>query len=349
MPVAPLILVSWSSALGITLAILAVAFCAFWGYVWYLYFPIVVNLIGRAPMLLPEATQPIAGGEECEFPTTHGLTLRGTYVKHRNGERRGVILFGHELNGDRWNATPYVVDLLDAGYDIFTFDFRNHGASDADPKFTPRPWTTTYDAADFRAAIDYVMSRPDADPRGVGVLGISRGGGAAMSIVGGDARVRCLFTDGAYPTRTTHMLYVRRYVDIYVPEHWHWLSRRFPNWGFELFLNTARKVWGRSHHYPMVDVETAASSITQPVLMIHGAADTMIPVDAAKALRKYITGPSKLWVVPEAKHNAAVFTEPDAYRRRLLKFFRLHLAPRENRNQKSGVRDQKEVSLTSDR
>lgn len=328
MPVVPVIAVSWWLIVGLPFAVLAVAFCAFWAYVWHLYLPIVVRLIGQAPMLLPETTQPLTGGEECEFPTADGLTLRGTYLQHRNGERRGVILFGHELNGDRWNATPYVVDLLDAGYDIFTFDFRNHGASDVDPKFKPRPWITTFDAADFRAAVDYVTSRSDADPRGVGVLGISRGGGAAMSVVGGDSRVRCLFTDGAYPSRSTHLIYVRRYVDIYVPPQWHWLSAIFPDWGFELFLDAACKHWGRRHHYPFVDVEGAARRVTQPTLMIHGGADTMIPAEAAQALQRCITGPSKLWVVPDARHNAAVFTEPEAYRRRLLKFFRLHLARR---------------------
>jgi pimeloyl-ACP methyl ester carboxylesterase len=347
MPDAPVIFASWWSTLGWIVGLAVVAFCGFWAYVWYLYFPIVVRLIGQAPLLVPEPTTPLAGGEDVSFRTRDGLTLRGTHLKHRHGERRGVIVFGHELNGDRWNAVPYVVDLLDAGYDVVTFDFRNHGASDADPKFTPRPWISAFDEADFRAAIDYAASRPDADPRGVGVLGISRGGGAALCAAAGDARVRCIFTDGAYPTRSAHLIYVRRYVDIYVPPNWHWLSGIFPDWGFELFLNMARRVWGRRRHYPFVDVETAAARVTQPTLMIHGGADTMIPVEAAQALQKSIAGPSKLWVVPEARHNGAVFAEPEAYRRRLLKFFRLHLAGM-GRSQKSEVRDRKEVSLTSD-
>lgn len=344
---APLLLVSWWSALGLTIGILVVAFCAFWVYVWYLYFPIVVRLIGQAPLLLPEATTPLVGGEECAFPTSDGLTLRGTYLKHRNGERQGVLVFCHELNGDRWNAVPYVTDLLDAGYDVFTFDFRNHGASDTDPRYSPRPWITSYDTIDFRAAIHYVMSRPDADLRGVGVLGISRGGGAAVAAAGGDSRIRCLFTDGAYPTRSSHILFVRRYVDIFVPRKWHWLSKIFPDWGFELFLGTARRVWGRRINYPFVDVETAATRITQPVLMIHGAADTMIPTGAAQALQKCIAGPSKLWIVPEARHNAAVFTEPEAYRRRLLKFFRLHLAERTTSRRHRGADSAATASIPS--
>src|SRR5262245_1457191 len=110
-----LLSLSWWSAVGLTAAVLFVAFCGFWVYVWYLYFPIVVRLLGQTPLLVPEPTQPIAGGEDCEFRTADGLTLRGTYLKQRGAEHRGVILFGHESKGDRWNATPYVADLLDAG------------------------------------------------------------------------------------------------------------------------------------------------------------------------------------------------------------------------------------------
>lgn len=62
--------------------------------------------------------------------------------------------------------------------------------------------------------------------------------------------------------------------------------------------------------------------------MVHGGRDTMIPEAAAKALRKCISAPSKLWVVPAAKHNGALAAEPVEYQRRLKRFFGLHLARR---------------------
>jgi pimeloyl-ACP methyl ester carboxylesterase len=320
---------AWSWPSPTAWAIFAgVVFCAFWTYVCFHYYPIVERLIGQVPLLVPEPSRPLPGGEECEFRTGDGLTLRGTYLAHRNGERQGVILFGHELKGDRWNAVPFVTELLEAGFDVLTFDFRNHGTSDVDPQYVPRPWITTFDAADVRAAVNYLASRPDADPRGIGILAISRAGGATLAAVGGDPRVRCIFTDGAYPSHTTHLIYIRRYVEIYVPAGWHWLCRSLPDWFYSAFLERARRRWGRRHNYPFVHLEKEAARITQPTLMIHGGADTMIPAEAARALQQSIAGPSKLWVVSEAKHNEAINTEPDAYRRRLLKFFRLHLAPR---------------------
>lgn len=325
--VSPLFAWSWHT-LTTTLLVVVGLWCAFWIYVWIRYFPIVMRLIGQAPMLLPEPTTPLAGGEDCEFRTADGLTLRGTYLRRRREPRLGVILFGHELHGDRWNAGPYVGDLLDAGYDVFTFDVRNHGASDVQPNFKPRPWITKYDVKDFRAAIDYLSARPDADPRGVGILGISRGGGSALCAAAGDERVRCLFTDGAYPARATHLLYFKRYLVIYIPDRWRFITNNLPDWVYGGFLAAGRALFGRLNNYPFVGVERYARGVRQPVLMVHGGRDTMIPADAARALKNSLGGPSKLWVVADAKHNSAVFVEPDAYRRRLLKFFRLHLAPR---------------------
>jgi pimeloyl-ACP methyl ester carboxylesterase len=328
-------LLAWSWSPWVTTpAVLVGLWCAFWIYVWIRYFPIVVRLIGQAPLLVPEPSAPLPDGEACSFPTADGLTLRGTYLKQRADQRRGVVLFGHELHGDRWNAVPYVADLLDAGYDVLTFDFRNHGESDARPGFTPRPWIAPDDVTDVRAAVDFLTSRSDADPRGVGVLGISRGGGAALCAAAGDQRIRCLFTDGAYPSRTTHLLYLKRYIDIFIPPPSTVITRILPDWVYQGFLGAGRWWWGVRNNYRFVDVETTVAGVKQPVLMIHGAADTMIPVEAARALRKCISGPSKLWVVPEARHNGAVFAEPEAYRRRLLKFFRLHLSPPKRRGRR---------------
>jgi alpha-beta hydrolase superfamily lysophospholipase len=301
----------------------------FWTYVWIRYFPIVQRLIGESTLLVAEGGEPIAGGEDCEFPTADGLTLRGTYLKHTAaGPRKGVILFGHELNGDRWNATPYVRDLVAGGYDVLTFDLRNHGTSDAQANLTMMPWVAPNVLADLRAAIDYLMRRPDADPRGVGVFGISRAAGAALCLAADDSRIRCLFTDGAYPTHTTQLIFLRRYIDIYIPYPWTYLTRNLPDWFYHIFLGTARSRWGRRTGFHFVNVEQQAARVKVPVMMVHGEKDRMIPVAAARALRKCITSPAKLMVVAGAKHNGAVFTDPENYLRRVRRFFDLHLGPR---------------------
>ncbi|MCE9604089.1 MAG: alpha/beta fold hydrolase [Planctomycetia bacterium] len=325
MPFASLILAfSWSPAI-IVVASAAAVWVLFWIYVWIRYFPIVYRLIGETPILAAEPTHKTAGGEECAFRTADGLTLRGTYLATPLAARKGVVVFCHELNGDRWNATPYVVDLVAQGYDIFTFDFRNHGASDAVPGLVPRPWLSPDEVIDLRAAIDYVASRSDTDPRGVGLFGISRGAGAAFCVAADDPRIRCVFTDGVYSAQSTHLCYFIRYVGIFIP--YPWITDNLPHWIYQGFLWVGRWWWGLRNRFRFVDVDACAARIRRPVMMVHGERDSMIPVEAARALRKCVRAPAKLWIVPKAKHNGAIFAVPAEYQRRVARFFRLHLAP----------------------
>jgi len=321
----PIVASASSTALTVVAAAVAI-WTGFWIYVWIRYFPIVYRLIGETPILAAEPTQKTAGGEDCSFRTSDGLTLRGTYLKTELAERRGVVVFCHELNGDRWNAVPYVVDLLAQGYDIFTFDFRNHGESDAVPGLVLRPWLSPADVVDLRGAVDYAASRPDADPRGLGLFGISRGAGAAFCVAADDPRIRCVFTDGVYSAQSTHLHYFIRYIGIYIP--YRWITDNVPHWIYRGFLWAGRGWWGLMNGFRFVDVDSQAARIRAPVMMVHGERDSMIPVGAAQALRKCVRSPAKLWIVPKAKHNGAIFTVPEEYRRRVARFFRLHLAER---------------------
>lgn len=324
----PILADAWSTTLTVVASLVAV-WVLFWIYVWVRYFPIVYRLIGETPILAAEPTHKTAGGEECSFRTSDGLTLRGTYLKTSVAAREGVIVFCHELNGDRWNATPYVVDLLTQGYDIFTFDFRNHGESDAVPGLVLRPWLSPADVIDLRAAVDYVASRPEADPRGIGLFGISRGAGAAFCVAADDARIRCVFTDGVYSAQSTHLHYFVRYVGIFIP--YPWITNIVPHWVYQGFLWVGRWWWGLMNGFRFVNVDNCTQRIRVPVMMVHGERDSMIPAEAARSLRKCVRSPAKLWIVPKAKHNGAIFTVPEEYHRRVARFFRLHLAKRKQR------------------
>ncbi len=55
---------------------------------------------------------------------------------------------------------------------------------DKEPGLQPLQWLTEHELADLEAALAYVQSRPDADPAGVGLFGVSRGGGAALCVGG---------------------------------------------------------------------------------------------------------------------------------------------------------------------
>ena len=73
-----------------------------------------------------------------------------------------MIVYCHEYLSDRWSYYPYVNHLRDLGFDVFTFDFRNHGESESEPGYEPMQWTSDREVRDLRAALGdaAVAARP---------------------------------------------------------------------------------------------------------------------------------------------------------------------------------------------
>jgi dipeptidyl aminopeptidase/acylaminoacyl peptidase len=236
-----------------------------------------------------------------------------------------VILFGLEFGSNRWASVPYTDFLRDAGYDVFTCESRNQGDSDRQEGFEPLQWVTDREAADCRAAVDYLKNRPDADPRGVGLYGFSKGANAGLVVAARDPFVRCAVTDGAFGHHTVMVPYMRVWFAIYNPHYaLHGLiGARY----YGLIARTAVRALERSRGTTFPDVEAAVKKLApRPLFMIHGADDTYIKADMARALFRYARPPKELWVVPGAKHNQALHVAGDEYRRRVRAFFYRHLA-----------------------
>ena len=155
---------------------------------WLVQVPVAARVFGEMPWLPADSCGPLESGEPVEFTTRDGLRLSGSYLATTAARRRGVIAFCHELNGDRWTALPYTRELLRRGFDVLTFDFRNHGDSGRITGYEPMPWVTNYEVLDVRAAIDYLAAREDVRALPIGLLGLSRGGTAALCAAARDSR-----------------------------------------------------------------------------------------------------------------------------------------------------------------
>jgi pimeloyl-ACP methyl ester carboxylesterase len=269
---------------------------------------------------------PSSEGEEVRFETADRLTLAGTYFKTTAPRRLGVVVFCHEYLGDRWSAQAYVGHLRALGFDLFTFDFRNHGQSDSQPGYQPLQWLTASELFDLRAALKYVRSRPDADPAGVGLFGVSRGGCAALCVGGKDPGVWGVATDGAFPTRGTMLAYILRWAEIYVGSRTIW--RNMPLAAFQFVAWSARKRVQSKLKCRFPDVERATARLApRPLFMVHGEKDSYIGPDIARTLFEMAGDPKELWVVPKAKHNRCREMAGVEYTDRIAMFF-LANAPR---------------------
>lgn len=291
---------------------------------WLIYVPMAARIFGETPWLPAQWREPLDDGNDVEIQTDDGVRLRGTYLHSFGKRRKGVVAFCHELNGDRWSCVPYIEDLRRRGYDIFTFDFRNHGQSDRHGENEPLPWVTSHDLADVRAVIDYLTARPDAFPDGIGLLGVSKGGTVALCATAYDPRVKTLIVDGACPTERMQIFYLRRFAKIFVRVAW--LIDWIPNLSLRTTNAWTRFVIGRRRNCRFINVDAAARRIRQPVLMIHGRCDNHIPLEIVKDLCATMSKRTKLWAISDAKHNGSILTARETYQRRIARFFDRHLS-----------------------
>lgn len=295
-------------------------------YLRWTYLHLMVRIFQEKPLFIIPRGQPTGGAEDVAFRTRDGLTLRGCYLKTPASRRKGVILFGLEFGSNRWACLPYCERLLAAGFDVFTYEPRNQGDSDRQPGYEPLQWVTDYEVRDACAALAYLKARPDADHRGIGFFGISKGAGAGLQAFGPDPWVRCAVTDGVFATYTTLVPYMRQWFRIY-NSHYQ-LQGLLPYWYYGI-LGRVGLGWverERGCHFPHLE-PVLDRLAPRPLLMIHGEADTYIKPDMARALFDRARSSQKeFWLVEGAKHNQALQLAAEDYHQRVLDFFNHHLA-----------------------
>lgn len=312
------------AVLGVLAVAVVVGLYLFHRWVVRHYLGPVCRIFTEKPLFIVPFGKPTDDAEDLSIPSTDGVVLKGCYLKTKQ-PRRGVIFFGLEFGSKRWSSIAYCDFLLEAGYDIFACECRGQGDTPTVNGYEPLQWVTEYEIADYRAAIAYLKSRPDADPRGVGLFGLSKGGGTGLFIAAEDPYLRCFVTDGMFGTLTTMIPFMAQWVMIFTKRRW--LASRIPTWYLRHFARiTLRKVEeDRNVNYPSLVRELGKLS-PRPLLMIHGGGDTYIKPDMARALFDAAREPKEFWLVEKAKHNQAFHLANAEYKRRVLEFFNAHLA-----------------------
>lgn len=287
----------------------------------------ITRIFEEKPLFIIPRGQPVPGAEDVRIPTAGGLALHGCYLPTPAPLRRGVVLFGLEFGSNRWSCVPYCEKLLLAGYDVFACETRNQGDSDRDAHYEPLQWITDRDLADMRAAVRYLLARSDAHPDGIGIFGVSKGGGLGLMLAAEEPRVRCVATDGAFATYGTVVPFMRRFVTIYFKNRER-IRMLIPDWFYGLLGSAAIRQVEKKRGVEFVPVEKAVRKIRRPMFMIHGGGDTYITPEMAQNLCNDAKRAKvkELWVVPKAKHNQAILTAADEYHARVVAFFDLHLA-----------------------
>jgi fermentation-respiration switch protein FrsA (DUF1100 family) len=190
------------------------------------------------------------------------------------------------------------------------FDFRAHGASDG-----VRSTIGYREADDIVAAVAFLAARPELASLPVGVIGVSMGGAAALMAAAREPRIAAVAADSAFAT--LHDIAAGGLRELY----------RLPAYPFTPLIVRFGELLTRARIRFNRPVDAVAAIAPRPLLLIHGDADTLIPLKDAHALYAAAGEPKELWIVPGVRHGSALAHDQDAYIRRLDHFFSDALAP----------------------
>lgn len=133
-----------------------------------------------------------------------GLRLKGHFYRPSGASQPYpvVVMAGGWCYVKELIQPEYAAFFVDAGCAVLTFDYRNLGESEGEPRQHINPWEQIYDIIN---GITYVSTRGDCDPLRVGVWGISYAGGHVFPVAALDPRVKAIFSivpvlDGWYNT-----------------------------------------------------------------------------------------------------------------------------------------------------
>jgi dipeptidyl aminopeptidase/acylaminoacyl peptidase len=273
--------------------------------------PLLNLILGIRPPTFRTSDDPGRYGlpyEDVSFTTSDGLILRGWFIPaalDNSIGRKATILVGHGYPFDKANILRHAL-FLQPRFHLLLFDFRYFGESEG-------AYTTAglLEMRDVEAAVAYLKQRQDVDPARIGALGFSMS--AAAFILSRSSDIHAIVADSAYAS--LEKLIERQFFFLPGPLKWPFVA---------LTMFGARLLLG-------VNVKQAAPAeavrqLTTPLLLIHGDADSQIPVIHSREIAAN-ADPSltELWSVPGADHGFAHAQEGARYEARVLQFFLRHL------------------------
>ncbi|EGL83033.1 alpha/beta hydrolase fold-containing protein [Caldalkalibacillus thermarum TA2.A1] len=234
-----------------------------------------------------------------------GIRLKG-WIMETPGPAQGVLVFAHGYSGNRLEkplpALALARDLVESGFHVVMFDFRNSGESEGN-------MTTVglYEKDDLISVVQSMKVRYLDLP--LGVIGFSMGAATALQAAAEEPLIEAVVADSPF-----------RDLKAYLAENLsHWSG--LPDFPFTpVILGILPRLIGIDP--AEVSPLRAIEEIEVPVLLIHGTGDEAIPYSNSEAI--YANGHPddvQLWIAEGAGHVRTYNVYPEEYKTRVVHFF----------------------------
>ena len=254
--------------------------------------PIALGVVATHKWREPVGEPPSAAYRDVAFAASDGLDLRGWYRPTENG---AAVLVVHGGSSDRKGSVAHAELLARQGYGVLLYDARGRGESEGSENNYGWDW-----AKDIAGALAFLHAQEGVER--IGALGLSTGGDVLLEVAAERDDLAAVVVDGAAAASY---------------EDWHRLRGAelgmVPGW---VMFSTIRVLSGDP---PGMALEDAVRRIDEPTLLISaGEAD-----ERDANLRYDAAGGAQVehWNLPEADHTRGIRQAPEAYERRVARFF----------------------------
>jgi alpha-beta hydrolase superfamily lysophospholipase len=250
----------------------------------------------------PFETQ-VEGYEDVAFTTGDGLRLSAWWLPRPESRRVAIGLAGHR--SPKADLLGIGSGLWRAGNNVLLFDWRSRGQSDV-----AQHSLAYYELRDAEAAVAYVIERmPEAR---IGLIGYSMGASVAILLAAREPRVAAVVADSPFTGIAEVVAHgaaqLRLPPGLVVP-----MADRLTGWRYGYRFGAVRPI------------QAVATISPRPLLLIHGGADSLIPVSHTHEFFAAAREPKQRWIMAGADHCGAYFADRTGYVRRVAAFFEQYL------------------------
>lgn len=237
--------------------------------------------------------------ETVAIDSPSGARLAGWYLPGAAG--KGCVLLMHGVRGNRMSQVARMRFLNLAGYSVLSFDFQAHGESQGTSITFGR-----LESLDARAATAWLRAKLPGQK--IGALGISLGGASAL--IGPEPlEVDALVLESVYPD-INHAIGDRLQARLGL----------LGKWITPAFILTGRFVTGLDP--AQLRPIDGLAKLKVPVFILSGTADPNTPIQETRDMFAAAHAPKRLWEVEGAGHVDLGQFAGQAYRDRILAFFK---------------------------